>query len=105
MRIDLPALEVTGLPPNQPGAATKGFSSRQPLQPPAAHSLHTEVSTAVGKPTELMDAPEPGSREGFEIQSCHDAALRQQGATGRSLEWGQWEKKKDASSRVLQPSQ
>lgn len=84
MKTQLSALEVTELPPNQASSSHEGFSPRQPLQPPAAHSLHTEGSSAAGKPTELMDTRGPGSREGNEILPwcCFKAARCHRQVTG-----------------------
>lgn len=73
-----------------PWAATKGPSSSQPTQPSAAHSWYMEVSTGTGRPTELTDIPDPGSREGYKIQSWHDVAWKHHGSTGKSFVWGQY---------------
>lgn len=72
MRIDLLALEVTELPPNQATSSHKGTSPQ--AAPPAARSQRTAASAAAGKPAELTDIPDPGSREGYKTQSWRGVA-------------------------------
>lgn len=91
MRIDLPALKVTELPPRpcheQP---QRDSPPGNPPQPSAAHSEHMEASTGTEKLTEPTDAPDPRSGRGYKIQSWHDVAWRHRGSTGKSLVWGQY---------------
>lgn len=69
MRIDLLALEVTELPPNQATSSHKGALLQAAPPASAARSQRTEASAAAGKPAELTDIPDPGGREGYKTQS------------------------------------